>query len=77
MSRCLLHVTRLEAFKGWLDAEGIAHRPGKGTWQELQVQVLGRGGWSSVYSRADMPEHYTIDPALEPLVRRFCKELKP
>ena len=38
MSRILLHITRLDAFKAWLESQGFKHRPGKGAYQELQVQ---------------------------------------
>lgn len=27
----------IEPFKAWLDSKGLAHRPGKGQWQVLQV----------------------------------------
>jgi hypothetical protein len=33
----------LEEFKAWLDSKGIAHRPGKGEWQVLQVYVEDHG----------------------------------
>jgi hypothetical protein len=39
VKRCLLHKTKLEAFKAWLFAQFIPYRPGKGPWQELQVHT--------------------------------------
>lgn len=72
MSRCLLHKTKLDAFKAWLDAAGIPHRPGKGTFQVLQV-ALPRKQWGVVYDRIDAPEHYTVTGPLERTVRRFLR----
>lgn len=73
--RCTLHVTKLEAFKEWLNDNGMAYRPGKGPFQALQVQTA-TSGWQVIYSRNDMPEHYTIGDKLTPLVRRFLNESK-
>ena len=33
----------IEAFKVWLDKFGIAHRPGKGEWEVLQVLTADFG----------------------------------
>lgn len=66
-----LHVTKLEDFKAWLDTKGIPHRPGRGTWQVLQVCKDGRH-WNCVYSRLDMKEHFTTDRHLDSLVREFA-----
>ena len=55
--------------------EGIAHRPGKGAWQVLQVQTFSHG-WQVVFSRADMPEHYTVNEKLMPTVRKFLESRK-
>lgn len=71
MSRCLLHLSHLEDFKAWLDAQGVGHRPGRDFYQVLQVQVPG--GWACIYQRNHMPEHYTVESRLEGLVRRFIK----
>lgn len=72
MSRNLLHKTKLEDFKVWLDAEGIRHRPGKGDWQILQVCKDGKQ-WFSVFERFVMPEHYSTDRRLDGLVAKFCR----
>lgn len=73
MSRNLLHKTKLEEFKSWLDGQGLAHRPGRGPWQVLQVCKDGRH-WNCVYERIEMPEHYSTDKHIDPLVRRFARE---
>lgn len=75
MSRNLLHKSKLEAFKSWLDANGIPNRPGKGDFQLLQVCKDGKH-WNCIYSRIEMAEHVTVDRHLESLVRRFCREMK-
>lgn len=72
MSRSMLHRTKLDDFKRWLDANGIPHRPGKGDYQVLQVCRDGQH-WNCVYIRDRMPEHYTTDRHLDSLVSRFCK----
>lgn len=73
-NRCTLHKTKLEDFKSFLDSEGIAYREGKGSYQALQVQT--DKGWQTVYERNDMPEHFTVQDKLMPLVREFLDESK-
>lgn len=75
MSRSLLHKTKLENFKAWLDTKGIKHRPGKGLWQVLQVCKDGVH-WNCVYIRHEMPEHYTTERNLDDLVVQFCRSTK-
>ena len=70
MKRAILHKDKLEDFKKYLDCRGIAYRPGKGDYQVLQVDVPSRG-WQAVYSRNDMPEHFTVNFAMLDLVRDF------
>ncbi|MBC2594901.1 hypothetical protein H5P28_11595 [Ruficoccus amylovorans] len=72
MSRCLLHKSKLDAFKAWLDQEGIPNHPGKGDYQVLQVQVSD-WGWRGIYDRLDAKVHYTVEGPMESLVRRFIK----
>lgn len=72
MSKNLLHVSKLEEFKAWLDAQGIEHRPGKGDFQVLQVRMK-HNGFAAVYERLEMPEHFSTDRRLDGLVARFCR----
>lgn len=74
MARNLLHKTKLEDFKAWLDAQAIAHRPGRGDWQVLQVLIGTQ--WHVVYERNHMPEHFTTVRHLDKLVASFCRERK-
>lgn len=77
MSRNLLHKSKLDAFKTWLTRNGIEHRQGRGSWEEvLSVHMLSKNQWQSVFDRIDAPEHYTVAAPLEPLVRRFIRESK-
>ncbi|MBY4730779.1 hypothetical protein K6V90_09565 [Cupriavidus pauculus] len=69
MSRCLLHKSKLKAFKEWLTAIGIEHRQPRGDFQVLQVKV--KTGWQCVFDRLDTKEHYTVAAPLESTVRRF------
>ena len=73
MSRCLLHITKLDAFLAWLDKENIQNREGKGDYQVRQICKDGKH-WNNIYSRLDMPEHYTVDRHLESLVHKFIRE---
>ena len=75
MSINTLHLSHLEPFKQFLIDEFVAFRPGKGDFQVLQIQ-LPDGQWACIYSRLDMPEHYTVDRRLENLVHRFIKAKK-
>lgn len=75
MSRCLLHKTKLDEFKAWLDKNGIPNRPGKGFYQALQICKDGKH-WNNVYIRNHVPEHLTVDKHLEGLVVRFIRESK-
>lgn len=72
MSRALLHKSKLDEFKGWLNVAGITHRPGRGEFQVLQV-ALPRNQWGVVYDRLDAREHFTVTESLEPLVVRFIR----
>ena len=75
MSRCLLHKSRLEAFRTYLTERGIEHRPGRGDFQVLQV-MTGKSSWQVIYDRLNAPEHYTVTGPLEPTVRKFIKETR-
>ena len=75
MSRNTLHLSHLDKFKPFLIDQFIAFRPGKGDYQVLQIQMQD-GQWACIYSRHDMPEHYTIDKRLDNLVHKFIKAIK-
>ena len=70
--RCTLHISRLEDFKKFLIDENIAFRPGKGTWEVLQIQT--QGGWYKIYRKNDMPEHYVAQDKVMPLIRKFVNQ---
>ena len=71
-NRCTLHKNKLADFKEYLDNNGTAYRPGKGIWQVLQV-LTPNAGWQCIYERMDMPEHYTVQDRLMPIVFSFLK----
>lgn len=73
--RNLLHISKLDAFKEWLDDEGTAWRDGRGDYQVIQI-YLPTGQWACVYSRHDMPEHYTTDRRLDSFVKQFIRDMK-
>lgn len=74
--RNLLHKSKLDEFQLWCRANNIATRPGKGDYQVLQV-LTPRSGWQVVFRKNDMPEHLTVNAALEPLVREFISAERP
>lgn len=78
VARNLLHVSKLDDFRAWLDSNGIPYRAGRGfgTYQVMQVRVTTRGRdiWTCVYARKDMKEHYTVQAPLVPYVRRFIHD---
>lgn len=71
-NRCTLHISKLEKFKEYLNNYGVAHRPGKGDYQVLQV-LTANAGWQAIYKRSDMPEHYTVQDKLMPTVQAFLR----
>jgi hypothetical protein len=73
MSRDLLHISKLKAFISWLDRTNRGWRLGKGPYQVIQV-MTDNSGWQVVFRRDSMPEHYSINAALEPIVERFIHE---
>lgn len=75
MSRALLHISKLDQFRDWLTAQGIESRDGRGDYQVAQVKLTD-GQWACVYSRNEMPEHFTTDKRLDRLVQRFCNARK-
>lgn len=72
MSRNLLHKSKLEAFKAWLDDRGVEHRPARGEFQVLQV-LVPRSGWQVIYDRIVTHEHYTVPHPMESLVLKFVR----
>jgi len=69
-NRYALHKSKMPMFKTYLDSKGIAHRPGSGTCQELQV-LTPKSGWQCVYNKFDAPEHLYIQDALMPVIKAF------
>jgi hypothetical protein len=74
-NRCTLHINKLEDFKVWLTKRSIKFREGKGFYQVLQVETLNYG-YQCIFSRQDMPEHYSVQDKLMPLVHKFLRESK-
>ena len=75
-NRCTLHKTHLEPLKEWLrEVQQIPYRDGKGDYQVLQILTDG-AGWQVVFAKKDMPEHYSVNDKLMPLIRRFYEYRK-
>jgi len=78
MSRCLLHKLKLEEFIQWCNDNGFVAVKVDIDYQVAYVRPknsklrLGYGIWR----RDNMPEHYTVDWRLEPIVRLYIKQKK-
>ena len=75
-ARNLLHKTKLQGFKQYLDSKEIAYREGKGDYQILQVKHP-QHGWLVIYEKLDAKEHYSVPWKLTGLVEAFIKAAKP
>ncbi len=80
-ARNILHKSKLDEFKAWLDKVGIEHRPGKGTWEVLQVRSRCGTKWNVIYARGDtnpelMADHLSVTKHLVPLVTKYLGSLK-
>lgn len=73
MSRNLLHKSKLDEFKSWLNSQDIPQREPRGQFEVLQVQIKAPQ-WFCLWERLDAKEHYTVDRRLEPTVHRFIRE---
>jgi hypothetical protein len=71
--RNLLHKSKLDDFKSWLDSQGIQHRAGKGGYQV--IQVMTNKGWQVVFDKHS-DEHFTVNEVLVPMVVKFIRETK-
>jgi hypothetical protein len=80
MSRNLLHKNRLDEFLEWCTKKDIINcKINSNSIDEYRVagiKVKNKDDWRFIYKRLVMPEHYTIDWRLEPLVRNFIKETR-
>lgn len=70
-SRCLLAIHKLEAFKEWLDAHGVEHRPTNADYQVLQVRLPGSPQWHAIFKKLDAKEHLSVPRPLLRLVEQF------
>jgi len=74
--RCTLHKTHLEPFQYWLrEIMQIPYRNGKGPYQVMQV-LTEKDGWQVVFSKDEMPEHFSCNEKLMPLVNAFYQYKK-
>ena len=74
-SRCLLHKSKLDHFRLWCFENKIPTRPGKGSFEVLQVYDP-RLGWGVIFDRIDAKEHYTVNNNAMPTVHRYIGRRK-
>ena len=68
-----LHKSHLEDFKTWLtETKLLAYRPGKGTYQVLQVETAD-WGWQVIFITTKLPDHFTVNEKLIPLITEYYK----
>lgn len=72
MSRCLLHIKKIDAFKKFCADIGVEVRDGKGDYEVIQVK-LKSGRWMPIFTKNDAKEHVTVPSALHGLVWNFIK----
>ena len=71
----MLHKSKLDDFKSWLEGRGWTNEKTKGEYEVLRM------GWPKeppliVYTKNDAKEHYTTYGISEVLVKQFIKERK-
>lgn len=76
MSRNLLHRTKFNQFKDWLRVKGYEYRNPRGEFELIQIRIPGLNMWACVFDRVNVPEHYTVDRRLDPVVRAFIESTK-
>lgn len=72
--RCLLHISKLEAFSEWLEKDGWQICDTKGFYEVLRAKKEKR--WLIVYRKLDVKEHYSILDKDYGIVRSFLKSQK-
>jgi len=72
-NRSILHRTKLNDFKEWLKSRGIAIHPCKGQYEVLRWEGKQGQPMPMVFDRHD-GDHYTVNVAAEPLVRKWLTE---
>lgn len=74
-NRNLLHKSKLGNFITWCFENKIPTRPGKGSFEVLQVYDK-RLGWGVIFEKIDAKEHYTVSDKVMPIVRRYIGRRK-
>lgn len=72
MSKCLLHINKLEAFKEFCKSMNVETRQGKGDYEVLQVK-LKSGRWQAIFKSNSAKEHLTVPSCLHGLVWNFIR----
>jgi hypothetical protein len=75
-ARNILHKSRVTEFTSWLESQGWKIRPGRGTWEIVQVQEPGANSWHVLFKRLNMPEHVTVPQPLVSMVQFFLDSTK-
>ena len=73
MSRSLLHQLKLGPFLHWCNANGFETTEGDGHYMVARVKPKQSKHGYGIWRRDHMPEHYTVDWRLEPVVRLYIK----
>ena len=70
----ILPISKLDAFKLFLNKEGIPHR--KKTPSIFVIQVFVEGKWHHIFERIYTPGYYAVQDQLVPIVQEFLKNSK-
>lgn len=72
MSHTMLRKSQLEAFKAWLTSNGMEHRPPRGPYQVVQVEIAD-GSRHAIYCREKDNGFVTVPRPLERTVMQFLR----
>lgn len=69
-SRCLLHLSKLEAFQKFCESQGWLNEPIRGDYERLRMTKEG-SEILIVYARLQATEHATVHGIAEQMARAF------
>ena len=73
-NRCLLHKSKLEPFKNWLEERGWTIEQTKGDYEVLRARYSERQQPLIIYEKLDAKEHLSITDKDANIVRAFLYE---
>ena len=72
--RCLLHKSKLQELKQWLESQGYTILETKDYYEVLRAKK--DKNLIIIYKKSDVKEHLTVQQKDDKLIRRFIRESK-